>query len=530
MYLDLISSNSHTIMHQSFTMISKIQNLVASGKTLEALNQLIVELQKSDSSSNHLIDAINLKNQWSEISRKESLNLVSLDDSNIQKSRINNALLELIQTSSTPKNNADANTITSSKKPISRSILLTAFGIITVLGFSFFLLKNVMYSEDSSDISKKQNATITNSSNQTDATNNSNNLKSNKKLTSPATKEEIALMFKKDEAKNKIKSDKKHGKWIEYYDSNWKPVDKIEEAPYFRLIEFKNGIPIGITRDFFQSGELQWVGKLTDVNPDQIEGWANWYHKNGVLQKMAFYVNGKLENEMLEFYDDSKKYAVRKYKNNQEIFAAFFNKQNKLTYLESIDENEIKTVNQKGDFALVMFDDFSTDFGKWGILKNEHVVGKQENRKFTVETKNNTKAWHFFKERFYFIKETDDFLIEIKTNWFGGDTKMGYGITWGGKDVNTLHAFYINSQDEFSIFNIMKGQYSGKYEKTNKIQRNSLNKLGIKKVNNQYQFLINDELVKTMPFSDFYGSQIGVAVTGNQKVAFDDFAIYYFKK
>lgn len=508
-------------------MVSKIQNLIASGKTLKALNQLIEEMQKNAATSNHLIDAINLKNQWSEISRKENLNLISSDDSIIQKAKINHAILEILESI---KVTTDNTTSTVSSKS-SNSIWMMSVAVVFGLGISIFFIHKFFNSPSESETSN-QVATIPTSEIKTTPKGEEKKEHNQDRVLEilKTHDDKLPLLFKKEEAKNKFKDKQKHGKWIEYFDEKWQPIENQKDASYFRLVEYTKGVPVGITRDFFKLGQLQWVGKLTSIMPDKMEGWVKWYYENGNIQKVANYEAGVLQNEMYEFYENGKLQIFHKFKNGKEIQGVVKNRDGKIIYKEIHDLDLIKNGNKNGNFFEVIYDDFSTNNGAWGILKNDQVESKQENRKFIVETQNNKMIWHLFKKKKYFIKETDDFLIEIKTNWFGGNIDKGYGITWGGKDTENHHAFYINSQNEFAVFNVMGGNFSGKFEKTNKIQKNSLNKLGIKKVNNQYQFLINDEVVKTMPFSDFYGQSIGVVVTGNQKVAYDDFSISYFIK
>ena len=45
-----------------------------------------------------------------------------------------------------------------------------------------------------------------------------------------------------------------------YYDANWSELPSQAGAAYYRTISYKNGKPIGLTRDFYISGKPQWVG------------------------------------------------------------------------------------------------------------------------------------------------------------------------------------------------------------------------------------------------------------------------------
>ena len=55
-------------------------------------------------------------------------------------------------------------------------------------------------------------------------------------------------------------------------------------------------------RDFFRSGQKQWDGFLTTMNPDYREGEANWYYENGYLNEKVFY-NANLLNGPYKKYN-----------------------------------------------------------------------------------------------------------------------------------------------------------------------------------------------------------------------------------
>ena len=82
---------------------------------------------------------------------------------------------------------------------------------------------------------------------------------------------------------------KKEGKWTILFDENWNQLDNESNAHYYRIIEYHDGKPDGLVRDFYLSGNLQWEGNLRSENPDCIEGKSLLFYENGNIREMANY-------------------------------------------------------------------------------------------------------------------------------------------------------------------------------------------------------------------------------------------------
>ena len=76
-----------------------------------------------------------------------------------------------------------------------------------------------------------------------------------------------------------------------YFDSNWKETTK-EKASYYRdLPKKENGI--WLIKDYYISGEKQFVGHAKDSLATILEGDVTWYFKTGKVQSKIRYKNGK---------------------------------------------------------------------------------------------------------------------------------------------------------------------------------------------------------------------------------------------
>lgn len=97
----------------------------------------------------------------------------------------------------------------------------------------------------------------------------------------------------------------RQGKWTLLFDANWKPTDETGKVAYYRLIEYKNDKPVGVVRDYYSTGIVQWEGKLLQDRPSEInEGEATWYHEDGSKDVVKYYEKGKILRET--YYQNGK--------------------------------------------------------------------------------------------------------------------------------------------------------------------------------------------------------------------------------
>lgn len=106
-----------------------------------------------------------------------------------------------------------------------------------------------------------------------------------------------------------------------YYDYNWKPCSK-KEAYYYREISYDSkGKPVGIVRDYYINGNIQWKGRIPfedPSNPEAVDGECIWYFNDGDIEKIASYKNGKENGKCLQFWD-SKALKIECFYNNGKL-------------------------------------------------------------------------------------------------------------------------------------------------------------------------------------------------------------------
>lgn len=71
------------------------------------------------------------------------------------------------------------------------------------------------------------------------------------------------LIYAQKAPQNSNKVDKnnlRQGNWTILYDEHWNTVKDTNKATYYRLLSYKDGVTIGIVKDYYLSGIIQWKG------------------------------------------------------------------------------------------------------------------------------------------------------------------------------------------------------------------------------------------------------------------------------
>ncbi len=111
---------------------------------------------------------------------------------------------------------------------------------------------------------------------------------------------------------NQTTEGKRNGKWTILLDAGWKEISDVQQARYYRVIEYQLGKPIGRVRDYHSNGLLQWEGQLLSENPDVNDGVCIWYFDNGDKKKESAYKNGSRDGKEVNYWQ-GKKYSEGTY-------------------------------------------------------------------------------------------------------------------------------------------------------------------------------------------------------------------------
>lgn len=96
------------------------------------------------------------------------------------------------------------------------------------------------------------------------------------------------------------------GKWTIYYDENWEEVNSISDASFYREITFTATGSITNTPvvDYYKSGQKQFEGQLTAVEPDVLNGPCVFYYENGNISSKGVMVNGQQSGKWEDFHEN----------------------------------------------------------------------------------------------------------------------------------------------------------------------------------------------------------------------------------
>lgn len=97
----------------------------------------------------------------------------------------------------------------------------------------------------------------------------------------------------------------------EWYTSNWQKTDSTY-ADYYRIIQYSpEGQALGIVRDYFKTGEIQFEGYYSFIDPvnhnnDILNGKCTWYYQNGKKQTEGNFLQGLKNGRFYYWNEDGK--------------------------------------------------------------------------------------------------------------------------------------------------------------------------------------------------------------------------------
>jgi hypothetical protein len=176
---------------------------------------------------------------------------------------------------------------------------------------------------------------------------------------------------------------------------------------------------------------------------------------------------------------------------------------------------------------MIFEEDFMDNSKKWYEETSPNVFLKVQKGKYLFNFKGE-KAWTSWYP--VPIDQNFDFEIEATIKKISGDDNKSYGLLWGNKNINHYHIgikgngqfVYTRNKNKQDMEIIYQGEspYINKY--------NSSNKLTIRKIGDNIEFFINDNLVHKAKFEKFEGNTIGFKIYGELKIEIDKITFCYF--
>ena len=178
----------------------------------------------------------------------------------------------------------------------------------------------------------------------------------------------------------------------------------------------------------------------------------------------------------------------------------------------------------------IFYDDFNDNRNKWGLGHEPRDWSEViEDGRLLFQSYDDDAKEDLIKVEF---DHKRDFEIETYIRFAKGDSMKFFGLQWGkSSDFNNQYDFLISGNGLFTI-----DKFSGEFydyippTPSGLIKKTLYNKLTIRKINNNYYFFINEELVHSMPFREFFGDFIGFQVSNNSSIYIDYLRISELKK
>ena len=184
------------------------------------------------------------------------------------------------------------------------------------------------------------------------------------------------------------------------------------------------------------------------------------------------------------------------------------------------DPNVYHSISSEEKTAL-FYDDFDDNRSNWGLgqIKNDWLEAIADGNLHFQSFDNNAKEDLINFE----IGQNKDFEIETAIRFANGDSIKFFGLQWGkSADFNNQYDFLISGSNYVTIDKYF-GEFFDYLEPaiSEFLRKNHFNKLTIRKLNTNYYFFINEQLIYSMPFKPFFGNYIGFQVSENSSILID---------
>ena len=181
---------------------------------------------------------------------------------------------------------------------------------------------------------------------------------------------------------------------------------------------------------------------------------------------------------------------------------------------------------------IVVFDDFLNNNNNWWIGNSTDAYANVENGNYVLEWRGTTPIWYSYNSLRFDISK--DFEVEASVKQITGASSNLFGILFNKSD-NNESGFIVNVDNGTVIYSEKRGQErtflkSGGDENPQIRVKSDYNKFTIRKVNGEFQFFVNEVLLKTGFISDFSSYALGFQIWYHSRIAVDYFKVSYLRK
>ena len=236
---------------------------------------------------------------------------------------------------------------------------------------------------------------------------------------------------------------RRQGKWTILYNKDWKVVQDLAQAQFYRIIRYQDDLPIGKVRDYYRSGQVQWEGQLLKDRPKEVmDGKCIWYDESGSKRGVVWYKAGKVIKN--REYDNKGELlpiekAVELYKNKEyEKAIPILERYQKLLF-------STPQIPQKALYSLVfMLRDSYHQTGQKKKAKSLELVLRRFDKKFVND-------WWYFNHKMQVAFNRKNYQKAI---FFAKRAKV-----LAKKKFGVAHINYVNASKILGLSNKKSGNY-----------------------------------------------------------------------
>lgn len=176
---------------------------------------------------------------------------------------------------------------------------------------------------------------------------------------------------------------------------------------------------------------------------------------------------------------------------------------------------------------LYVKEDFSHNMLQWPLGNTEAFEADISNGFLHLHSQKSLRLGNYYW-RPLFIDPAKEFSIEAALTYTGGNDTASYGLSWGSRDQRNAYAFTISPDGRAHIRATVEGTYFRLMPETRLSiikPAGQMNTLTIERQNNDLVFLINNEVVFTTSFRNFYSHKAGFVCFGNSSLDVDYFYV-----
>jgi len=169
-----------------------------------------------------------------------------------------------------------------------------------------------------------------------------------------------------------------------------------------------------------------------------------------------------------------------------------------------------------------IYEDLIQQSTGWSTQNDEdHYLGKKDDE-YLIERKKTTSSSIPVVQAD--LNYSDNWTIEVDTEWRGGVDNIGYGIILG-RDKGSYFIFDIAANGYYCFSKNVDWTFNKiiPWKECAIVEKWSTNRLMIKKIDMQLHFYVNGKYVDSIASEPFFGNYFGFKVSNNQTVAFKRF-------